>query len=315
MTFNKLLTLLLVLVLGSGSVVFAQELGPEHYDEDGNLIAERKKTGFFTGIYVGSYFPNNSSSTLYDGYGFDYEENKNTYLNSWMYEKIVNQYGNTSDGHPDYIAEALGVQAGQWIFDESDMPTNMEYKTAFAVGLTGRYTLDRKNAILFNINGSILKATGNFTITSTVQLPGSTQINSNIVTCNISGEEQRLLFEAGYQRLFGESEALNFFVEGGLHATLAQFISNEILINQLRINLYDDYYNSNTGYTFDTGAKPVGLGFGAFAGGGLNIDTQSRWAIQLVYNLLLENIRIGYDQKITPSQMAGLRAYFYLSKK
>ncbi len=312
---KKILLLCSLICISATSPTLAQDLGPEHYDEDGNLIADRKKTGFFTGVYVGSYFPNSNSASLYDGYGFDYEENRNAYENSWMYEKIVKQYGNVDEGHPDYIAQALGVQAGQWNFDESDMPSNMRYKTAFAVGLTGRYTLDRKNAILFNINGSILKAAGNFTITSLVQLPGATQINSSIVTCNISGEEQRLLFEAGYQRLFGESEAMNFFVEGGLHATLAQFISSEILINDLFINLYDDYYNSVTGYTFDTGTKPVGLGFGAFAGGGLNIDTQSRWAVQLVYNLLLENIRIGYDQKITPSQMVGLRAYFYLSKK
>ena len=314
---NNLRTLWLLLCLSilAFTPAFSQDLGPEHYDEDGNLIAERKKTGFFTGIYVGSYFPNSNSASLYDGYGFNDEENRRPFENSWMYEKIINQYGNVDNGHPDYIAEALGVQAGQWSFDESDMPSNMRYKTTFAVGLTGRHTLDRKNAILFNVTGSILKAAGNFTITSLVQLPGSTQINNSIVTCNISGEEQRLLFEAGYQRLFGASEALNFFVEGGLHATLAQFVSNEIKINDLYINLYDDYYNSNTGYTFYTGTPPVGLGFGAFAGGGLNIDTQSRWAIQLVYNLLLENIRIGYDQKITPSQMVGLRAYFYLSKK
>lgn len=312
MTIKRILPLLVLILISTASI--AQDLGPEHYDDDGNPIPLRK-SGFFTGIYVGSYFPNNHSATLYDGYGFDYEENRNSYENSWMYEKIVNQYGNTDEGHPDYIAEALGVQAGQWIFDESDMPVNMRYKTTFLVGFTGRYTLDPRNAILINVNGAILKAAGNFTITSTVQLPGTTQINSNIKTCNISGEEQRLHIQTGYQHLFGKSESVNFFAEGGLHATLAIFKKSEIMIEDLYINLYDYYYSSVTGYTFDTAPAPVGLGFGAFAGAGVNFSTQSKWDIQFVYNLLLENVRIGYDQKIKPGQSVGLRAYYNLAKK
>lgn len=286
----------------------AQELGPEHYDEDGNLIV--KQSGFFTGIYVGSYWPNDMSATLYDGYGFDYDENKLTFEDSWMYEKIYRQYGG-GYGQPDYISDALGVQPGEWFFDEADMPENMTYKTSWLVGFTGRYTLDKKNAVMLNINGAILKAVGNFTMT-TRPPSGSTQINNSVRTYEIAGTEQRLHFQAGYQHLFGSAgRAFNFFMEGGLHATLAKFENNEIQIENLRINLYDSV-DPYTGVSYYNVTRPVGLGFGAFGGAGFNIDTQSKWSLQLVYNMLLENLRISYDQGIQFSQSVGLRAYYTL---
>ncbi len=308
MTLKKIIACSLVLLFTNASLLSAQDLGPEHYDEDGNLLV--RKNGFFTGIYLGSYFANSHSASLYDGYGFDFEENRNSFENSWMYEKIINQYGG-GYGQPDYIAEVLNVQPGEWFFNESDMPGNIRYKTAISVGFTGRYTMDKKNAILLNVNGAILKAAGNFTIT-TRPLPGSTQVNNSIKQFNISGEEQRLLMQAGFQHLFGKSQSFNFFAEGGLHATLAKFVKNEILIDRLLIKLDDSYYDPVSGANYFIGAKPVGLGFGAFTGIGVNIDTQSKWALQLVYNLLLENVRIGYNQKLKIGQSAGLRAHYNL---
>ncbi len=308
MLLKKVFIFITILLLTNSSALTAQDLGPEHYDEDGNLLV--RKSGFFTGIYLGSYFPNSHSASLYDGYGFDFEENRNTFENSWMYEKIINQYGG-GYGQTDFIAQALNVQPGQWSFDESDMPGNIRYKTAISVGFTGRYTMDKKNAILLNVNGAILKAAGNFTIT-TPPLPGSTQVNNAIKDFQISGEEQRLLMQAGFQHLFGKSQYFNFFAEGGLHATLAKFVKNEILIDDLLIKLDDSYYDPVSGSNYFIGAKPVGLGFGAFAGIGINIDTQSKWALQLVYNLLLENVRIGYNQKLAIGQSVGLRAYYNL---
>jgi hypothetical protein len=231
-----------------------------------------------------------------------------------MYQKIVYQYGGYSGaGTPDYIAEELGVQHEDWNFNESDMPSNMRYKTAFAIGFNGRYSVDGKNAVLINVNASIVKAAGNFTMT-TRPPPQSTQINNSIKTFNISGEEQRLNMQLGFQRLLGKGEGMRFFVEGGLHATLAKFDKNEIQINNLVINLFQEYYDPVNGYTFFTGSKPVGLGFGAFAGIGLHIETNSKWNFQFVYNPMLEKVNIGYNPKLKLSHGVGLRAYYKLKK-
>ncbi|MBK8414830.1 MAG: hypothetical protein IPL22_10245 [Bacteroidetes bacterium] len=298
-------------------VILIPTINLKVYGQDDDSFEEkeqqpiRSKT-FSTGLYIGSYFPNKYTASLYDGYGFDFDGNRNIFENSWMYQKIINQYGG-GFGQPDIISEELGVPPEDWSFTESDMPVNMRYKTSIAVGFAGRYSVDAKNAVVLNATAAIVTAAGNFTIT-TRPPSGSTQINNSIRTFEIRGKEQRLLMQAGYQRLLGEGESFNAFIEGGLHATLAKFDESEIQINDLRINLYESYYDPNGGYSFFTGSKPVGLGFGAFTGIGVNIRTTGKWMLQLLYNAQLENVRIGYNPKIKISQSAGLRAYYLLSK-
>ena len=306
-SIKNLLGLGLFLIFSISS--FAQD-GDEFEDEPVRV----SQKGFHAGLFIGSYFANSHSASLYDGYGFDFEGNRNSFEQSWMYRKIVEQYGGgLSTSVTDFIAEELGVPHEDWNFNESDMPGNMKYKTAFSVGFNGRYSVDEQNAVLLNVNGSILKAVGNFTIT-TRPLPGSTQINNSIKTFNISGGEQRLLFQVGYQHLFGKGEGIHFFMEGGLHGTLAKFDRNEIQIEGLLINLVEDYYDPVNGYTFFTGSKPVGFGLGAFAGLGLHFETNSKWNIQFVYNPLLEKVNIGYNPKLTLNNAVGLRAYYMLIK-
>ena len=302
--FIKLSPLLFTfLPLSLSTTLSAQS--PEDYAENANLIMKPVKR-FSVGISIGSYFPNAYTSSLYDGYGFDFDENKNTFENSWMYEKIINQYGG-GYGQPDIISEVLGVPPEDWNFDESDMPANMKYKSTFTFGFSGRYAVDRKNAVILNATAAIITATGNFTIT-TRPSSGSTQVNNSIKQYNISGKEQRLLMQAGYQHLFGKGETFNLIGEGGLHATLAKFEKNEIQIENLVIDLFEPYYDQN-GYNYYTGTKPVGLGFGAFVGTGLNINTNGKWLIQMVYDLSLEKVNIGYNPKLTTNHSLLLRAY------
>ncbi|MFM7078752.1 MAG: hypothetical protein ACKOYC_03060, partial [Bacteroidota bacterium] len=196
---------------------------------------------------------------------------------------------------------------------EEYMPFNMRYKTVFSVGLNTRYSRDGKNGVLFNTNASIMKAAGNFTIKTTPP-PNSTQINNSFQTFEISGEEQRLQVQLGYQGVLGPEEGIQFFIEGGLHATLAKFVKNEIQINDLVIDLSQEFqYNNGTIYF--TGTRPVGLGFGAFAGVGFDVNTSGPWDLQLVYNPLLERVNIGWEPKLKLSQSVGLRAYYKLTKK
>ncbi len=307
----KVLSLAIFLLPATSIPVPAQD--PSEFEEmDGEYVIS--KTGFHAGLYLGTYFANKYPASLYDGYGYDFEGNKNSFLNSWMYQKIVIQYGGYGNsGLPDYIAEELNVPHEDWNFDESDMPVNMKYKTSIAVGFNGRYSLDGKNAVLINVDGVIVKAAGNFSIT-TKPPPNSTQINNSIQTFNISGEEQRLLMQVGYQHIMGEGDGISLFVEGGLHAALVKFSKNEIQINNLVIDLVQDYYDPVNGYTFFTGSKPTGIGFGAFAGLGFHIETNSKWNLQLVYNLMLDKINIGYDPKYSINHAIGLRAYFKLKK-
>jgi hypothetical protein len=281
----------------------AQESGSEETEERAPL----KTKGLNLGLHLGCYFANKYTAKLYDGYGFDVDGKRNSFENSFMYNKIVLEYGG-GYGQPDLIAQALGVQHGEWTFNESDMPVNMRYAPAFLIGLAGRYSVDKNNAILLNINACKLNITGNFTIT-TLPPTNSTQINKSIKTGSIKGVEQRLFFQVGYQRLFGESEKMNFLLEGGLHVTLAKFDKNEILIAEtLLIDLTSYYYQP--GYPAYAVRKPIGVGFGAFAGLGVNFNVNELCKLQFVYNPSYEGVNIGPDPKLKLQHGVGLRIFY-----
>ncbi len=225
-----------------------------------------------------------------------------------MYNKIILQYGG-GYGQVDQIALALNVNHNEWFFNESDMPINMRYAPAILVGLQGRYSVDSKNAILFNLNAAKINITGNFTIT-TIPPSNSSQINNSIKTFAIKGVEQRMLLQAGYQRVTGESDKINFFIEGGLNITLAKFAKNEILINSLFIDLTSDFQQPGLDPYYSR--KPVGVGFGTFSGVGMNMNVNQEWRIQFLYNLAYEDINIRKNTSLKFQHAIGVRGYYCL---
>lgn len=282
--------------------LYSQE-GNESNDEE-TIIYNKK--GFQIGLYVGAYFANKYTAQLYDGYGFDIDGNRNSYENSFMYNKIVLEYGG-GYGQTDYIANELNVAPGDWSFNESDMPVNMRYNPAFATALQIRYSVDERNAILINVNGTKINVYGNFTITTnTASQPNQTL--GNIHTFAIRGAEQRLIFQMGYQRLLGESNKINFLVEGGLNVTISKFDKSEILIKNLLIDLTQSF--QLPGYPNYIIRKPIGTGYGAFAGFGVNFSLSEQFRAQLVYNPSYERINIGENRKLKLQNSVGLRMYY-----
>jgi hypothetical protein len=299
---NKFIAPLLLLLSLNVSVLSAQEITEGETTENSG-----KNKPFKVGLYIGSYFANKYTAGAYDGYGFDLDGIRNNdFEKSWMYEKIVNQYGG-GYGQTDQIAIALGVNHSDWSFNKNDMPVNMRYTPAFVLGLQSRYSVDTKNAISLNLNVSKLSISGNFTI-STIPASGSSQINNSIKTFGIKGGEQRLMIQVGYNRIFGDNEKANFFAEAGMNITYSQFDKNEILINDLHIDLLEfyDYQGIQSGYT----RKPRGMGYGVYAGAGLNITMSEQFTVQLIYSPSYEGINIGNNPRLKFQHAIGLRAYY-----
>lgn len=281
-----------------------QTFSQDENSDDETIVYNKK--GFQIGLYVGAYFANQYTASLYDGYGFDIDGHRNSFENSFMYNKIVLEYGG-GYGQIDYIANELNVAPGDWSFNESDMPVNIRYNPAFATALQARYSVDERNAILLNVNGSKINVSGNFTITTnTASQPN--QVVGNIRTFSIRGTEQRLIFQMGYQRLLGESDKINFLVEGGLNITLTKFDKNEILINNLLIDLTQSFQLA--GYPNYIIRKPIGTGYGFFAGLGVNFSLNEQFRVQLVYNPTYERINIGENRKLKLQNSVGLRMYY-----
>ncbi len=283
-------------------------LSAQETNEGETPVSPDKPKSLKLGLYVGSYFANKYTAGAYDGYGFDLDGIRNvTFEKSYMYEKIINQYGG-GYGQVDQIAQALGVNStADWSFTKEDMPVNMRYTPSFLLGLQCRYSVDGKNAISINLNAAKLSVSGNFTIT-TRPPTGSTQINNSIQTFGIKGGEQRLMIQIGYNRILGNNEKANLFVEGGMNITYSQFDKNEIMINNLHINLLEfyDYQGIQAGYT----RKPRGTGFGAYAGIGVNLTMSEKFTVQLIYTPSYEGIKIGNNPKLKMQNSVGLRAYY-----
>jgi hypothetical protein len=298
----KLRFLIIAITLFSSLLLPAQE-----YDENGKEIWSGNREGLNVGFQIGCYFANNYTASLYDGYGLDIDGLRNSFENSFMYNKIILQYGGMY-GQPDLVADALGVNHGDWVFNESDMPTNMRYQPAFLIGLQLRYSVDKANAILLNVNAIKLNINGNFTIT-TRPPSGSSQINNSVQTQSIRGVEQRLGFQVGYQHIFYEEKNINPMLEGGMNVTLAKFDRNEILIGEsLLIDLTEYYYQP--GYNAFSVRRPIGVGFGAFAGLGVNVNMSEDFRLQLLYMPSYEGINLGPNTGLRFQHDIGLRVYY-----
>lgn len=305
---NRIFKITILFLLIYSNNALSQETTSD--DDDATTHIENKKS-FHLGLYTGVYFANKSTANAYDGYGFDFDGNRNNFENSFMYNKIVQEYGGYGNpGQPDQIAVALKVDYHTWTFSESDMPVNMRYVPAFLLGLQTHYSVDTKNKIMLNVNAAKLTITGNFTIIVPLQA-NATQVNDRIKTFAIKGGEQRLMFQLGYQHLFGNNEKMNFLLEGGMNVTLAKFDKNEILINDLYIDLARSYYQAGA-YNAYVIKKPIGTGFGAFAGVGVNLNMSSKWIVQLLYNPSYEGINIVADARLKMQNAIGLRAYYKL---
>jgi len=279
-----------------------------NYDKDEDETKIYKKSKILSGFYIGSYFANKYSASTYDGYGFDVNGNQNSFLNSFMYQKIKNVYGGGL-GQFDQIASALGVDQGQWEFNECDMSINMRYVTAIMLGFNFKIPVSKNSAFIFNLNGSKLAIEGNFTMTLLKVLGSNPAINSNIKTFAIKGTEKRLLFQLGYQKIFGTDDNINFFGEIGFNGTLSQYNSNTIYINELQIDL-TYYLNQNNNPITSPTKPPTGFGLGVYAGLGLNIDLNSQFTMQLLYSPSHEKINIGNKPTLKLQNSIGVRFYY-----
>ncbi len=264
--------------------------------------------GFHIGLQAGTLFANKYTTNLYNGYGFDPNGNQNNFTNSFLNQIL--QYYAGNGVQPDLIAQALGVTPGTWSFGQQDMPVNLRYNIAIQVGLNTRYCFDNKTAIIYNLNATKLSVNGDFTIETQVPVNSNGfQGASNVNTFSIIGGEERLINQLGFQRILGDNPLLNFFVEGGVDMTLAKYLRNQVIINNLTIDIGSPYYSQPAyGHFRDHGL--LGVGFGGFAGIGLNLTLSSKYVIQLVYNPSYDKINIGYIPKFTLQQSVGFRAYY-----
>jgi hypothetical protein len=320
---NVSYSILLVILFLKSNTINAQEYEPSVQDtanQSSNYVVGK---GFHLGLYVGAYWANRSTAYLYDGYGFDQNGQRNTFANSILREQLVNVYGG-GNGGTDLIAQLLNVASTDWYFRETDMPFNLRYTTTYLLGLNMRYQINKKAGITLNINASKLIVNGKFTIGTTGNSLGSGSgtglVNqAKIHQFTITGAEQRLLFQLGYQRIIGKHEKLNLMVEGGLNVTLSKAQKNQAFLNSdlnggtnnFTIDLMSAY--NQPPYNFYSAKYLIGAGVGAFGGIGLHLTINPRYTIQLLYTPSYDRINLGYTPNFRLQHGVGLRVYYNVS--
>lgn len=300
----------------------AQEYEPSVQDSSTQSTIIPTK-GFHLGVYVGAYWGNRNTAYIYDGYGFDQNGQRNTFANSILREQLVNVYGGGYGGN-DLIAQLLNVGPTDWYFRETDMPINLRYTTTYLVGLNMRYQINKKSGITLNINASKLVVNGKFTIGTTGNSLGSGSgtgaVNqAKIHQFTITGAEQRLMFQLGYQRIIGKHEKLNLMVEGGLNVTMAKAQKNQAFMysdlnggaNNFTIDLMSAY--NQPPYNFYSAKYLIGVGVGAFGGIGLHLTINPKYTIQLLYTPSYDRVPLGYTPSFKLQHGVGLRVYYNMS--
>jgi hypothetical protein len=286
--------------------------------EADTVAVSYKHKGFHAGLYVGAFWANKNTAYIYDGYGFDENGQRNTFANSVLNYQILNVYGGGL-GQNDLIAQLLNVGHGDWFFTENDMPVNLKYTTTYMVGLNTRYQINKKASIILNINASKLVVNGKFTISSVLPTTTGLQGQSKINQFTITGAEQRLMMQLGYQRIIGKNEKFNFLAEGGLNIVMSKAQKNQAFFNNDLNNGANNFtidlmtaYNQPP-YNYYSAQYLIGAGIGAFAGLGLHLTINPKYTIQLLYTPSYDRISLGYNPKFKLQHGFGLRIYYNLS--
>ncbi len=291
-------------------------------DDSDKPPVKKSRKGFHMGLGMGAYFANSTTANLYGGYGFDIYGNKNTTFASSAMNQMINiEYGGGQpgypSGYPDRISPLLNLNRSDWSFDTTDMPSKMKYNIAYMLGVQFNYCFDEKNAVILNVNACQLTISGDFELNINTPIIGSTLPGyTQFQTCPILGQEERLSFQPGFQRMLGDNPQFCFFIEGGPIMTFAKFQKNQIIINgaagngNLTIDLLT-YYN-NIGYVTQAARNMTGIGFGAFAGLGINMDLNQKWTMQFLYNPSYERINLGQNAPLSFQQEIVIRGVYNL---
>ena len=277
------------------------------------------------GVFVGAYFANKYTANMYDGCGFDENGIKNSFTSSFMNQYMTyygGQISNPSSGvntgtttGTDLVAQTLNVNPGNWSFGPTDMPYDLTYNMTYLVGFNGSYNLNKTSSIIFNINGTKLTVNGKFTIATTNTVLGSAS-QTYLRQGSITGGEQRLMVQLGYQKVLGTHDKINFFVEGGLNIVMSKFLKNQALMQSVNPNVpaleidLASIYNAPQYNAFR--AKLTGVGVGIFAGAGIHLTINPKYTIQALYNPSYDKINLGDEPSYKLQHGFGLRFYYNL---
>ena len=214
------------------------------------------------GLNVGAYFAHKGTANYYNGSGRN------------SLEEAINRRHNYNR-----IRESLDHD-----FELHQLPADMAYSPAIMVGIFGGLHFTERTALYGSANYTRLSAKDQFTIE--IERPSFIE-GDNIKSYSVYGKEERSEIMIGLRHTYNAPQSyLHPYFELGGSMTDTRIRQNNIRIEGSTYSIRrptDTYYN----------VRDDGIGFGAWAGGGVRMDVGESYAFDLGFNSNYARINLG----------------------
>ncbi len=229
------------------------------YEDDEEL--EDSIRGFSVGLNLGYYLASDQTASVYSGAGpFNDYLNESAQIRWYSIPERIGMDGPFQNDMSMLNVIKEYYNTSSYTFNRDFAPTNMSYNPALYVGLNLKWNFNRYAALIMNVNGTKLKAVGQFTMQVT---PSSQNSNDNGTRLlSVVGEEQRFNMNLGYRQGWMMGDMSNFFVQVGGSMLGTRWMRNYVLVADRQFDLISQ--------GFVQGQQPLsatpttGIGFGAF---------------------------------------------------
>lgn len=227
-----------------------------------DLNDDKNENGFYFGANLGLYLANRHNAEYYNGSGVNSVDSTINYsLNYYQIKQSLNDY--------DF-----------WL---AELPSKMRYSPAFLLGIYVKYVI-KNSGIILQFDFAKLKANDVFTIE--VNDPNNFSSDPVYRQESIWGSEQRATIDLGYSYTFNSKSNVRPFIQFGGNLTTTKFVDNKIRIENLEYSITNYHYAY---YQIEQG----GVGFGAFAGGGMNLIFSESISLMPTLNIYYTQAKMG----------------------
>jgi hypothetical protein len=237
--------------------------GSQKFQFDEDEEQEDTLRGLSIGLNLGSYFANAKTANVYNGAGpFDGYLNEAAQIRWYSIPERIGTdgYFQNDPSTVNHIKDYYGNSNYNFLQDYA--PVNMRYSPAMYVGLNLKWNFNRYAALILNVNGTKLKAVGQFTMQVT-GLSNIGQPNSQgIELLTVAGEEQRFNMNFGYRQGWMMGDMSNFFVQVGGSMLGTRWMRNYVLVADRQFDLITQGFVQ--GQQALSATPTTGIGFGAF---------------------------------------------------
>ena len=262
-----------------------------YYDEDEE--PEDSIRGLSIGLNIGSYFANAKTANVYNGSGrFGDYLNEAAQIRWYSIPERIGMNGAFQNDINTKTVIQNYYQTDYYEVNLDNVPPNMRYNPAMYVGLNLKWNFNRYAALIMNMNGTKLKAVGQFTMQVT---PSSQNSNDNGTRLlSVVGEEQRFNMNLGYRQGWMMGDMSNFFVQVGGSMLGTRWMRNYVLVADRQFDLISQ--------SFVQGQQPLsatpttGIGFGAFVQTGVEFWI-GRYSFDIGIGFSRETVKIHTFEK------------------